>query len=166
MSVKPLKQLFAEADSFIGESHSKTASSAAFPSDSVSELAEQLINAGAVEKVAGTSTEAKPDASYEKIAMAVNRAEALKQIEQFEKYAQFFEKAEAAGYSEAQISEAVEKLAAKELKTKLPALTALSANHVSGGEGKNSLDPKKVNAKDIGQGKIDKSVTNNSGYGV
>lgn len=168
MSVKPLKQLFAEADAFIGESQSKTASSAAFPNDGVADFAEQLINAGALEKVAGSaSTETIPaDANYEKLAMAVNRAETLKQIEQLNKYAHFCERAASEGFTAEQISESIEKMAAQEMKTQLPALTAMGMALVSKGEGKNSLDAKKVPAKDIGQGKIQKSVTEGSGYGV
>jgi len=169
MSVKPLKQLFAEADALIGKSsqHSKVAA-AAFPSDEVANLAEALISAGALEKVAEAESVMpnQVDSDFEKIAIALNRAEAASQLEYLEKLSQFENQAKDSGYSDDQIEEAIEKIAAKEVKHNLSILTALSADVPSpANEDKNCSKANKVNTKGKEQGKIDKSVTENAGYG-
>src|SRR5579863_7676546 len=109
MNVRPLKDLLKEADAF-STSLSKTASAAPTGSDEIAAFAESLMD---VESV-------KPgDGGFEKVALAMNRAEAILQIETFQKIAEFEAQANKAGFSKEQVDEAVEKIAAKKMRESL-----------------------------------------------
>lgn len=156
MAVKPLKDLLKEAD-VLSQSLglNKTASSQAAPADDISKLAQELMQAEGINN---------EGSSFEKTAMALNRAEALLQIQTFQKIAAFRAQAKKAGYSEEQIEEAVEKVAAKKLKDNLAVLTAVEGV-VDPGKDKNSLEKKKVPAHDVGQASKTKDLTSSLGYG-
>jgi hypothetical protein len=148
MAIKPLDQLLKEADRFLvpDEGISKSASAAAYANDGVVDLAEKLLSAGALESVAADKQE-----EFEKVAEALNRAEARVEIDMLKKIAAFETKAQSQGYSQEQVNEAVNKIASQHLKKSLPILVGLEASGVSKGEGKNSLEKKKVPAESIGQ---------------
>ena len=154
--VKPLRELLKEADEFsrvIGLS--KTASPAPeVKPDEVLKLAQGLIDADGVDQ---------SGESFEKMAMALNRAEALLQIQTLQKLAQFRTKALEAGYTEDQVKEAVDKIAAKKVHENLATFVAVEGASMPG-EDKNSLKKKKVPAHEIGQ--VSKDLTKSLGYRV
>lgn len=157
MAVKPLAKLLKEADEF-GQTTGqlKVASSQAAPaaSSEIEKLALELISAGGVDQW---------DKGFEKTAMALNRAEALLQIQTFQKLAAFKEKALKEGFTEAQVEEAVEKIAARKLKENLKILTAVDGI-ADPSPDKNSLVKKKVPAHELGQ--PSKDLTTTMGYGA
>lgn len=153
MQVMPLKDLLKKADQF-STSLTKSASAAPAGPDEIASFAESLIGA---ESVGGS------DRGFEKVAMAMNRAEALLQIETLQKIAQFEEHARKAGFTEEQINEAVEKIAARKVRDNLTALMAVEGGIIPGAD-KNSLVKKKVPASEIGQNSRDKVLTKSLGY--
>jgi tellurite resistance protein len=121
MKVKPLSQLLAEADRFIKPDRlAKTASQAAPLHDEVTELADQLMTAEAVAAPAASEI----DPGVEKLAMAMNRAEAALQVATLKKIAQFEQRALAEGFTQNQIDEVVENIAAKHLAETLPSIAS------------------------------------------
>jgi hypothetical protein len=159
MAVKPLKELLKEVDDFDRvHGQLKTASpKAASVTDDIASFADDLMGAKTIEI---------NDAGFEKTAMAMNRAEALIQIKTLEKIAEFRTRAAKAGYTEQQIDEAVEKIAAKKLKENLGVLTATNSIVTPMGKDKNSLEMKKRPAKEIAQGLENKDLTTTMGYGT
>lgn len=158
MAVRPLKELLKDAEEFTRSlGLNKTASSQpAAVTDDVSNFAQALMDA--------ESVNAK-DEGFEKTAKALNRAEALLQIQTLQKLAAFRNRALKAGYTEAQVSEAVEKIAAKKVHENLKVLTAVDGVSMPGAD-KNSLEKKKVPAKEVGQAPKDKDLTTTLGYGL
>jgi hypothetical protein len=153
MAVRPLKDLLKDADKF-SSTLNKSASAAPAGPDELFSFAEALMDASSIGGV---------DKGFEKMALAVNRAEAILQIETFQKIAQFEEHARKAGFSEAQISEAVEKIAAKKVRDNLSVLMAVDGGIIPGAD-KNSLVKKKVPAGEVGQAPNDKNLTQSLGY--
>jgi len=156
MAVKPLKDLLKEADEFsrtLGES--KTASPKVAVSDEVAEFAQALLNADSI---------SVRDEGFEKTALALNRAEALLQIQTLQKIAQFRKQAAAAGFSPEQIEEAINKIAAKKVHENLRILTAVDGIAYQGKD--TSLEKKKILAQQMGQAKDDKDLTKSLGYGL
>jgi hypothetical protein len=153
MGVRPLKDLLRDADKF-STSLNKSASAEPAGPDDIFSFAESLMGASSVGGV---------DKGFEKMALAVNRAEAVLQIETFQKIAQFEEHARKAGFSEEQISEAVEKIAAKKVRDNLAVLMAVEGGIIPGAD-KNSLVKKKVPASEVGQASQDKNLTQSLGY--
>jgi hypothetical protein len=156
MAVKPLAKLLKEADEFDRKSsQTKLASSqaAAVKSD-IEKLALELVGAAGVDQW---------DKGFEKTAMALNRAEALLQIRTLQKIAAFRTKALSEGFTEVQVEEAVEKIAAKKLKENLKVLTAVDGI-ADPSPDKNSLVKKKVPARELGQPSAD--LTTTMGYGT
>lgn len=157
MAVKPLKDLLKEAEAFDQTpGPTKTASSQAAATDQVSVFAESLIDAESV---------SFRDEGFEKTAKALNRAEALLQIQTLQKLAAFREKALKAGYTEEQVNETVEKIAAKKMKRHL---TVLMATDSIGDPGLdvNVLGKNKVPAKEVGQAPKDKDLASTLGNGL
>ena len=111
----------------------------------------------------GASGVSQWDVGLEKTALALNRAEALLQIQTLQKLAAFRTKALKSGFTEAQVEEAVEKIAARKLKENLRVLTAVEGL-VDPAKDKNSLVKKKVPAHELGQPV--KDLTTTMGYGV
>lgn len=157
MAVKPLKELLKEADTFSRSlGLNKVASSQAAP-DEISRLAEELL---------GANDLAVHDDGLEKTAMALNRAEALLQIQTLRKLATFRERALKDGHTEEQVNEAVEKIAAKKLHENLAILTAVDGIAIPVGKDKNSLEKKKVPAREVGQAPLEVNLTRSLGYGT
>jgi hypothetical protein len=155
MAVKPLKDLLKEADQF-STSLSKSASAAPAGSDDIASFAESLMGAESI---------TPGDGGFEKVALAMNRAEALLQIETLQKIAAFEDHANKAGFSKEQVDEAVEKIAAKKLRDNLSVLMAVEGG-VMPGPNKNSLVKKKVPAGDIGQAPHEVQPIKSLGYGI
>lgn len=157
MAVKPLKDLLKEADEFSQTlGLNKTASSNAdTATDEVTNFAQTLISAEAV---------SVKDEGFEKTALAMNRAEALLQIQTLQKIAEFRQRAAKDGYSEEQINEAIDKIAAKKVKENLKILTAVDGVAYQGND--TSLEKKKILARQLGQALEDKSLTKSLGYGL
>jgi hypothetical protein len=155
MAVRPLKDLLRDADKF-STSLNKSASAAPAGPDEITAFAESLIDAESI-----TSS----DNGFEKMAMALNRADALLQIETLLKIAKFEEQALKAGFSKEQVSEAVEKIAAKKTRDNLAVLMAVDGGIIPGID-KNTLVKKKVPASEIGQALNEKVVTKSLGYGT
>lgn len=153
MAVKPLATLLKEAEEFGQEyGQTKTASSRAAAADSsVMDLANELLNADNVEEL---------DSTLEKTALAMNRANALAQIQTLQKLAQFRNKALSEGFSNEQVEEAVEKIAAKKLKENLKVLTAVSGATSQGHD--YSLERTHAPANELGQPA--KGLTTTVGY--
>jgi hypothetical protein len=155
MAVRPLKDLLKEADRF-STSLSKVASASPAEPDDIATLAERLMGAESV---------VESNAGYEKVAMAINRAEALLQIETLQKIAHFEEQALKAGFTQEQIDEAVEKIAAKRTRDNLAVLIAVDGGIIPGKD-KNTLVKKKVPAGEIGQASKEKNLTQSLGHGI
>ncbi len=158
MAVRPLKDLLKEAEEFDQSPglNKKASSQAGAASDSVSSLAESLIGAESISLY---------DEGFEKTAKALNRAEALLQIQTLQKLAAFREKALKSGYTEEQVEEAMGKVAAQKIKRHL---TVLMATDSIGDLGKdvNQLEKNKVPAKEVGQAPNVKDLTSVLGRGL
>lgn len=155
MAVKPLKELLKEADQF-STSLNKTASAAPAGPDEIALFAQTLMDAESV---------AAGDNGFEKVALAMNRAEATLQIETFQKLSAFEEHAIKAGFSKEQVDEAVEKIAAKKMRESLATLIATDSGIIPGAD-KNTLVKKKVPAGEIGQAPLERDTTKSLGYGT
>lgn len=155
MAVKPLSELLKEAEAF-SVSLSKPSSSPQPAPDEVAVFAEGLMGAESINP---------DDRGLEKTAMAMNRAEALLQIQTLQKIAQFEERALKAGFTRDQVNEAVEKIAAKKIRDSLATLTAVEGVVIPG-ENKNSLVKKKVPAGSIGQAPGQQDLAKTLGYGL
>jgi hypothetical protein len=155
MAVKPLKDLLKEVDRF-SASLNKTASAAPSGPDDITAFAERLI---------GTESVVSGNSGFEKMALAMNRAEALLQIETLQKIAKFEEYASKEGFSKEQIDEAVEKIAAKKTRDNLAVLMAVDGGIIPGVD-KNTLVKKKVPAGELGQAPREKDTTKSLGYGL
>lgn len=155
MAVRPLKDLLKEADQF-STSLSKSASAAPAGPDEIASFADSLMGAESV---------TPGDGGFEKVAMAMNRAEALLQIETLQKIATFEDQASKAGFSKEQVDEAVEKIAAKKMRDNLGTLMAVEGGIIPGGD-KNSLVKKKVPADKIGQTPNEVEPAKTLGYGT
>lgn len=115
--MKNIDQLLAEADNIIEKrASSKTqVKVASVSSDEVDKLASMLDSLDFVvpqEKVAN-KVEIITDTPFEKVARSLAITEALMNIEEFRKLAEFEDKARASGYTEAKISEYIEKKASE-----------------------------------------------------
>lgn len=141
--VKPLRDLIAEADRILGQT--KTAASVV--SDEVSSLADTLAFATAIEEqfaLPGTN-QAMHDPEFEKVAKAINKIAAKIEWEVLKKADQFEEAALANGYTEAQVEEALSKIAAAKIKSHLSTMVAMGQNPNVTMDA-NSLHTKKVKA--------------------
>lgn len=155
MAVKPLKDLLKEADQF-STSLTKSASAAPVGPDEIATFADSLMGAESV---------TPGDRGFEKVALAMNRAEALLQIETLQKIASFEDRATKAGFSKEQVDEAVEKIAAKKMRDNLATLIAVEGGIIPGRD-KNSLVKKKVPAGEIGQAPNEVEPVKSLGYGT
>lgn len=155
MAVKPLKDLLKEADQF-SSSLNKTASAAPAGPDEIAAFAQSLMDVESVKQ---------GDGGFEKVALAMNRAEALLQIETLQKIAEFEAQANKAGFTKEQIDEAVEKIAAKKMRDNLATLIAVDGGIIPGRD-KNSLVKKKVPAGEIGQAPNEVDPARSLGYGT
>jgi hypothetical protein len=153
VAVRPLKELLKEAERFALGLNKQASVPQAAP-DEILDLAKGLIEADEVSLL---------DSDFEKTAMALNRAEALLQIQTLQKLAQFEAKAIKAGYSNEQVNEVVEKISAAKLKDNLKTLTAIEGVVIPGPD-VNSLKKKKVPTEEVGQ--PDKGPTKSMGYGL
>ena len=143
--VKPLKDLIAEADKFLGQ----TKTAAPVISDEVSSLADTLAFATALEDQFVQPEQESYDQDFEKVAKALNKAAAEIEWDVLSKAEQFEKTALARGYSETQVEEALSKIAAAKIKKNLPELVAMGygPSHAD----QNSLENKKV--KNVGEEK-------------
>jgi len=118
--LKPLKDLIAEADKYLGVT--KVAAPSA--SDEVSSLADTLAFATQIEEQFQTP-EVQTSVEFEKVAKALNKIAASAELDAMVKSEQFENAALEHGYTNDQIKEALEKVAAKKLHKNLSNLTAL-----------------------------------------
>lgn len=140
--VKPLKDLIAEADRFLGQT--KTAAPAA--SDEVSLMADTLSFATQLEeRIVGQVQTEPTNAEFEKVAKAINKLAARAELEVMAQTDQFRSAALNQGYTEEQVSEALSKIAAKKVKQNLSTLAALGSLPV-GMVDENSLEKQPVKA--------------------
>lgn len=154
MAVRPLKELLKEAEAFSSKPSAAPSSAPAAP-DEIALLTESLLGAESINL---------EDRGFEKVAQAMNRAEALLQVQALQKIAQFEARALQSGFTAEQVEEAVEKIAAEKLHANLPTLVAVEGGIIPGGD-KNSLEKKKVPAHKTGQG-LTRPLTRNLGYGL
>ncbi len=117
MTRKPLPELLKQIDSVLGIE--KKASSVV--SDEVFALADVLSSASQIEKSAGSSE----FADFEKVAIALNRVVAANQINEMNKLSSFVKRAKAEGFSDEQVEEAVQKVAASHFKKNIGLLGAI-----------------------------------------
>ena len=117
---KPLKDLIAEADRYLGQT--KVAANAT--TDEVSSLADTLAFATQLEESLLSST---VNTEFEKVAKALNKISAAAEIEVILNTKQFSEAAIKSGYTEEQISEALDKVAAQKIHKNLGTLVAMGA---------------------------------------
>ena len=122
--VTPLATLLKTADEMIVGGHSKKASASLDPF--VEKLAAAL--EGATESVQINSVELMSTAELDKIAQAINVLDTAEEIETYKGLQTFEEKARGEGFSENDISEAMQKIAAVKLKNRMPLMVALSLN--------------------------------------
>lgn len=144
--LKPLKDLIAEADRYLGQT--KVAASAV--SDEVSSLADTLTFATQIEEQFAMDQTASSE-EFEKVAKALNKIAAAAEIEVMTQSAQFEKTALEHGYTSDQINEALTKVAAQKIHKNLANLTAIGMLSPSK-EDLNSLTPKKK-VKAIGEEK-------------
>lgn len=145
MNRKPLPELLKQVDQILGIEKSAQA----VQSDEVFALADVLASAEGLEKTAG-SQETAVTPEFEKIAIALNRVVAAKQIMEFSKLAAFSKRAREEGYSDEQIDEALQKIASSHLKKNLGFLGAISAAGM-GSSDENSLEKRPVKASSLGE---------------
>lgn len=151
MTLKPLKNLLAEADAFIGTSASAPLNEVK-PHKEIEKIASLL---GAANQPIDVDLPPVPS-EMEKAAAALNILHAAAEIDMAKRVESFVKKAEKEGYTPEQIDEALGKIAAKRLKESLPILTALGVGHV-GFDDKNT--PKRERRK-LPEGDSKQTVTN------
>lgn len=116
--MKPLKDLFVEADKYLGQTKI-----AAHVSDEVSSLADTLAFATQLEAQFEVPTATNED--LEKVAKTLNKIAASAEIEVMLQTEQFQTAARTYGYTEEQINEALDKVAAAKIHKNLGVLTAM-----------------------------------------
>lgn len=135
--LKPLKDLIAEADRYLGQ----TKISAPVVSDEVSSLADTLAFASHLEEQFSGPKEESTDVEFEKVAKAINKIAASAELEVLIQSEQFALAAKEYGYTDAQISEALTKVSSKKVHKNLAALAAMGVLSPSK-EDLNSLNEK------------------------
>jgi hypothetical protein len=156
--VKPLKELIAQADRYLGET--KLASAARVP-DEVSSLADTLAFASQIEEGLNIAETQGGLSDLEARAVEMNKIAAQIELDVYAQVAQFGIDALASGYTEEQVEEALSKIAAKKLHKHLGTLSAMSGLGL-GGEDKNSLKPSH-SSKAVGGEKISVPLTKSLG---
>lgn len=129
--VKPLKDLIAEADKFLGQ----TKTAAPVLSDEVSSLADTLAFATDIEEQFIQSENSGYSSEFEKTAKAINKIAAQVELEILTKTEQFEKAAKVKGYDEKQIGEALSKIAAAKVQKRLSELAEINVDSVFGGAG-------------------------------
>jgi len=154
---KPLKDLMAEADKFLGQT--KTASAPL--SDEVSSLADTLSFASQIEQqFAGSSVTVLANSEFEKVAKAINKVAARIELDVMFQSSQFEKAAMGQGYSREQVNEALSKIAAQKVHKHLSTLATIGGL-APGKEDLNSLKP--VHEKAIGEEKRRMPATHSLG---
>lgn len=135
--VKPLKDLIAQADRYLGQT--KTAAPARV-SDEVSSLADTLAFAAQIEEGIAPRQEQPKFSEQDLQAIQMNKIAAKIELDAIARAAHFESAALSSGYTEEQVQEALSKVAAKKLHKHLGTLAAISGLQV-GEKDKNSLQP-------------------------
>jgi biopolymer transport protein ExbB/TolQ len=143
---KPLKELLAQADQFMGNYKQASASI----SDEVSSLADTLQFAASIEQKFSPASNEPEETEFEKVAKSINIAAAKAELETMIQSNRFEKAALAEGFSKEQIDEALQKVAAKKVHQNL-GLLATIGGLAPGKEDLNSLDTKKQ--KEVGEEK-------------
>lgn len=147
MAVRPLNDLMKQADKILG--NTKTAS--AVKSDGVSSLADTLAFATGIENQYGLNGMSAEQRDFEKVAKAMNKVAAQAEIEALKSIEQFTKAASEQGYTPEQISEVLDKEAAKKIKKNLAVLVAMSDSAPAGVD-KNTLN--KIFVPELGGEKL------------
>lgn len=159
MRAKPLQELLNQANAFCaGATMSKVASA---QESEVSVLAGLL--AGAETNVTiSYDSEALKQTEIDKIAESLNRVQTASEIDVVLKLADFEKRAQEEGYTQAQINEAFQKIAAEKIAKNIPLLAAMGFVGMGGSEDKNMIlkkpDAKKSQAKILGRLDLTKSM--------
>jgi hypothetical protein len=117
---KPLKDLMLQADKFMG-----MPKQAAAVSDEVSSLADTLKFASEIEQSFSDTSASVDNAEFEKVAKAINKIAAQAELDVMIQSEQFEKAALAEGYTTEQVSEALNKLAAKKVHKHLGTILAI-----------------------------------------
>lgn len=164
MAIRSLQTLMDEADRLIASTRGDVVKVAAVAGlDDVVGVAQALINAGAIESGndSGVVKTASESSGFDKLALALNRSLAAVEIESMEKIAKFCGSAQNNGYTDQQITEAVQKIAAASVKKNLATLVALEASATVG----TGITQKVKKPVSTDQG-CDVDLTNNMGRGL
>jgi hypothetical protein len=119
---RTLKDLLAQADAFVKVSQASTSNEVLTSQGDVEALANKLASASAEIHVVNDN---ELDADFEKLAESFNRYQTVLELNELFKVAEFENKARQEGFNDAQIAEAINKIAAEKLAKNLPFLAAL-----------------------------------------